>query len=347
LVVSRTTRLILLIIGATLVGLMIWKTGPGVILAGLRSSAWVVAVLIPLWTLVYILNAVAWRMLTSSGGKPLPLLQAFRMTLIAFAVNYATPLMSFGGEPLKVVAATPWLGHRRAVGSVVAFRLLHALAHVIGFLVALIPAYLLLPHTPLVITILVITAIIQILLMVFLLSRHREGMAIHLLHLVRKIPFLRKPALKLEAKTPALHEIDEHLTAVYTRDPRRFYWALAVETLARFLSLSEHWIILYGLGLGTDVGRALVIGSFSSLVINALSFLPLELGSKEGGLYLIFKWMGLSAGLGLQASLLGRIREIITIGIGMGLIWTVRDVPTSPALSTPLSPPHDRDPPPA
>ena len=29
-------------------------------------------------------------------------------------VNYATPLMSFGGEPLKVVAATPWLGHRRA-----------------------------------------------------------------------------------------------------------------------------------------------------------------------------------------------------------------------------------------
>lgn len=342
----RTTRLILLLLGATLVALMIWKTGPGVLLAGLRSSAWVVAALIPLWAIIYTLNAVAWRMLTSDGGKPLPLPQAFRITLIAFAVNYATPLMSFGGEPLKVVAATPWLGHRRAVGSVVAFRLLHALAHVIGFLVALIPAWYLLPHTPLVIGLLAIVGLLQVFLAVFLLSRHREGMAIHLLHLLRRIPFLGRPARALEARTPALHEIDEHLTAVYTRAPRRFYAALAVETFARFLTLSEHWIILYGLGLGSDPARALVIGSFSSLVINALSFLPLELGSKEGGLYLIFKWMGFAPGLGLQASLLGRIRELITIGIGMGLIWTVRDV-TIPVSPTPSSPPHDHDRPPA
>jgi hypothetical protein len=288
--VSRTTRLILLLIGATLVALMIWKTGPAALLAGLRSSAWVVAVLLPLWALVYILNAVAWRMLTSGGGKPLPLAQAFRITLIAFAVNYATPLMSFGGEPLKVIAATPWLGHRRAVGSVVAFRLLHALAHVIGFLAALVPAYFLLPRTPLVLGLILGIGALQIFLLAFLVSRHREGMAIH--------------------------------------------------------TLSEHWIILYGLGLGTDPWRALVIGSFSSLVINALSFLPLELGSKEGGLYLIFKWMGFGPGLGLQASLLGRIRELITIGIGMGLIWTVRDV-TTPASPTLSVPPHDRAPPPA
>lgn len=342
----RSTRLILLLVGATLVALMIWKTGLGVLLAGLRSSAWVVAALIPLWTAVYFLNAIAWRMLTSDGGKALPLLQAFRVTLIAFAVNYATPLMSFGGEPLKVVAATPWLGHRRAVGSVVAFRLLHALAHVIGFLVALIPAWFLLPHTPLVVGLLAAVGLLQLVLALFLLSRHREGMAIQLLHLIRRIPFLRRLAQALEARTPALHEIDEHLTAVYTRAPRRFYAALTVETFARFLTLSEHWIILYGLGLGSDPARALVIGSFSSLVINALSFLPLELGSKEGGLYLIFKWMGFAPGLGLQASLLGRIRELITIGIGMGLIWTVRDA-TTPALPTPSSPPHDHDWPPA
>jgi uncharacterized protein (TIRG00374 family) len=336
----------LLLVGSTLVALMIWKTGLGVLLAGLRSSAWVVAALIPLWTAVYFLNAIAWRMLTPDGGKALPLLQAFRVTLIAFAVNYATPFMSFGGEPLKVVAATPWLGHRRAVGSVVAFRLLHALAHVIGFLVALIPAWFVLPHTPLVVGLIVAVGLLQMVLALFLLSRHREGMAIQLLHLIRRIPFLRRLAQALEARTPALHEIDEHLTAVYTRAPRRFYAALSVETFARFLTLSEHWIILYGLGLGSDPARALVIGSFSSLVINALSFLPLELGSKEGGLYLIFKWMGFAPGLGLQASLLGRIRELITIGVGMGLIWTVRDV-TTPALPTPSSPPHDHDWPPA
>jgi uncharacterized membrane protein YbhN (UPF0104 family) len=105
--VSRTVRLVLFVVGATLVALMVWKTGPAALLAVLRTSAWVVAALIPLWAVVYTLNALAWRLLTSKGGTPLPLLHALRITVVAFAVNYATPLMSFGGEPLKIVAATP------------------------------------------------------------------------------------------------------------------------------------------------------------------------------------------------------------------------------------------------
>src|SRR6185503_19010481 len=128
---------------------MIWKAGPATLWAGLRSSLWVVAALIPLWAAVYLLNAIAWRLLTSEGGSAIALPKAVLMTVVAFAVNYSTPLLSFGGEPLKVVAATKALGRPRAVGSIVAFRLLHALAHVVCFLLALVPALLLLPHTPL------------------------------------------------------------------------------------------------------------------------------------------------------------------------------------------------------
>lgn len=314
----------LFLVGVTLVALMVWNTGPDVIVAGLRGSAWVVAALIPLWAVIYTLNAIAWRLLTSDGGQPLPLYHALRITLVAFAVNYATPLMSFGGEPLKIVAATPWLGRNRAVGSVVAFRLLHALAHVLGFLVALIPAAVLLPHTPAVAAILVAVGAALVLVAAFLLSRHREGMAIHLLDLLRRIPLLRRLALRLEPRTAALHEIDAHLTAVYTGAPHKFYAALAVETVARFFTLSEYWIILYGMGLGVNPWLALVVASFSSLVVNLLSFLPYELGSKEGGLYFIFKWVGMAPALGLTASLLSRIRELVFIAIGMALIWTVR-----------------------
>ena len=137
---SRSLRLGLLLLGAALVALMIWKAGPRDLWEGLRGSLWVAVALVPLWVAVYVLNAIAWRQLTSAGGEPIPLLHAFRMTVIAFAVNYSTPFLSFGGEPLKVVAATPALGRRRAVGSIVAFRLLHALAHVILFLLALVPA---------------------------------------------------------------------------------------------------------------------------------------------------------------------------------------------------------------
>lgn len=324
---SRTVRLILFAIGVAVVTLMVWKAGPAALWAGLRSSLWVVAALLPLWTAVYLCNATAWRLLTSEGHSRLSLAAALRISVMAFAINYSTPLMSFGGEPLRILAATPVLGRRRAVGSVVAFRLLHALAHVLGFLVALVPAAILLPHTPVVMTSVALTGAGLLLVGWFLVSRHREGLAIHLLELLRRLPLIGRFAERLEHRTPALHEIDAHLTAVYKQAPRRFYAALAVETLGRLLTLSEYWVILYGLGLGVDPWRAFVVASFSSLVINVLIFLPFELGAKEGGLYFIFQWLGMTPGLGVQAALLSRLRELTWIAIGWVLIWTVDDAP--------------------
>lgn len=322
---SRTTRLIFLLIGATIVALMIWKAGPATLWAGLRSSAWVVAALIPLWIAVYLLNALAWRMLTSKGGHPIPLLSALRMTVVAFAVNYSTPLLSFGGEPLKVIAATGHLGRARAVGSIVAFRLLHAVAHVLCFLLALVPAALLLPSTPLTVGLLLAIGAVLVLITVFLFSRHSEGLALHALHLLRRLPLLKRLAVRLEPSTALLHEIDTHATAIYKSAPLQFYGALGVEMVARLLSLAEYWVILYGLGLGVDPWRAFVVASFSSLVVNALIFIPFELGTKEGGVYLMFEWLGIAPGLGLAAALLSRVRELMWIAIGWTMVWTVKD----------------------
>ncbi|NOT07791.1 MAG: hypothetical protein HOP28_06260 [Gemmatimonadales bacterium] len=320
---SRTLRLTFLLIGVTLVTVMIWQSGPAELVRGLRSSLWVVAALMPLWAAVYVLNAIAWQLLTSDGGPRLPLWRASVMTVAAFAVNYSTPLASFGGEPLKIIAATKVLGQRRAVGSVVAFRLLHALAHVVAFILALIPALIILPKTPVIVGGIVITGLVLGGITWFLFSRHREGLAVHLLHLLGRVPLLRRLAAKLEPKTAALHEIDEHVTAVYVRNPRRFYLALAVETSARFLALAEYWIILYGMGLGVDPWKAFVVGSFSSLVVNIFIFMPFELGAKEGALLLMFSWLGITPALALQAGMLSRLRELLWIAVGWVLLWVM------------------------
>ena len=320
---SRTTRLVFLGIGATIVTLMILKAGPATLWAGLRSSAWVVAALIPLWATVYLLNALAWRLLTSEGGSAIPFPRAMLMTVVAFAVNYSTPLLSFGGEPLKVVAATRALGRPRAVGSIVAFRLLHALAHVLCFLLALVPAAVLLPHTPVTLAAIVVVGAVLLLIAAFLFTRHSEGLALHALHLLGRLPLLKRLAVRLQPQIPVLHEIDSHVTAIYKSAPRRFYAALAVELIARLLSLAEYWVILYGLGLGVDPWRAFVVASFSSLVVNALIFVPFELGTKEGGVYLVFEWLGIDPVLGLAAALLSRVRELIWIALGWAMIWTL------------------------
>jgi hypothetical protein len=238
-------------------------------------------------------------------------------------VNYSTPLLSFGGEPLKVVAATRALGRPRAVGSIVAFRLLHALAHVLCFLLALIPAAFLLPHSPLVLISLVVVGAALLLITAFLFSRHREGLALHALQLLRRLPVLKRLAVRLEPRAAVFHEIDSHMTAIFKSDRRRFYAALGVELVARLLSLAEYWVILYGMGLGVDPWRAFVVASFSSLVANALIFVPFELGTKEGAVFLMFEWLGITPGLGLAAALLSRLRELVWIATGWGLIWSL------------------------
>ena len=77
------------------------------------------------------------------------------------------------------------------------------------------------------------------------------------------------------------------------------------------------------MGLGVNPWKALVVGSFASLMMNLLVFLPFELGAKEGALYLMFGWLGITPALGLAAALLSRIREIITMAVGWSLIWTM------------------------
>src|SRR2546422_9908307 len=47
-----------------------------------------------------------------------------------------TPMVNVGGEPFKIAAVAPWLGLRRAAGSVVVYQILHTLGMLLSFLTA-------------------------------------------------------------------------------------------------------------------------------------------------------------------------------------------------------------------
>jgi len=52
-----------------------------------------------------------------------------------------------------------------------------------------------------------------------------------------------------------------------------------------------------------------------------LFFVPFELGAREGAFYLLFGLFGLDPQLGLYASIVSRVRDIVWIGAGLLLIW--------------------------
>ena len=316
---NRFVRIGAFVLGATVLAILIIHSGPAMLWHTLRDSLWVVGPLIALWALVYACNARAWQLLIPRRPARFTFWRAYLLSISSFAMNYATPVFSLGGEPLKVSGATPLLGKHRAVGSVVGFRFLHAISHIIVFLSAVIPAAILLPHTLPIFIILGVSALAFAGAAAFLLSQHRDGIFERGVALLGRLRPLRRLARRLDENRGRLKELDDELTAIHAA-PGKFKWALATELGGRMLSTLEYTIIFYALGLGFDFPKAFVVANISSLFTNLLFFLPFEMGSKEGGAFVVFAWLGLDPKLGTSAALLSRVRELAWMAIGLSAL---------------------------
>jgi hypothetical protein len=317
--VSKVGRIGGFMVGAVLLVVLVIHSGPVMLWHTVVGSAWVVGPIVLIWGVVYACNARAWQLLIPDRPPEFTFVRAFLLTISSFAMNFTTPGLSLGGEPLKMSGATPLLGRDRAVGSVVSFRLLHAAAHMLVLLMAIIPAAILLPHTPAILATLASATLVLIGAAAFLLSSHRDGVFERGALLVCKVWPLRGLATRVEQNRGRLQELDRELSAVHTA-PGQFKWAVATEVLGRIAATLEIAVILYGLGLGHDMARAFVIGNLTSVFTLLLFFLPFEMGAKEGGTYLTFAWLGFDPKLGTSAALLSRVRELIWAAIGIGVL---------------------------
>ena len=313
------------VLGSVVLTLLIRHSGPAVLWQTLRESAWVVGPVIALWGTVYLFNARAWQLLMPNRPREFTLWRAFLLTIAGFAMNYSIPALSVGGEPLKIAGAASWVGHRRAAGSVVGFRFLHAIAHILILLVSMIPAAILLPHTPVVFASLTVISLIIGSAAVFLMSQHRDGIFERGVALLGRFRPLRRLATRLESKRDLLQELDVELTAIH-KSPRQYRLAMAMELCGRVLRTMEYAFIFYGLGLGFDVLRAFVVANLATLFTNLLFFMPFELGSKEGGAFVVFAWLGMDPKLGTSAALLSRVRELAWMALGLGALLLLGDV---------------------
>ncbi len=314
--VSRRTQLIFFTIGAVALGILIARSDPAQLLSDVRQAGWAVPAVVSVYGVVYILNAIAWR-LTMIEEPRLTFQQSYTISVAAFSINYLTPFASIGGEPYKIVAASQWMGARNATASALNFRLVHMQAHVLIFLTGVLLAFVWLPRSAIGQPVLIAMTAILLGLNLLLFALHREGMLERIFDFMGRTPLLKKLAVKLEPRRPALVDIDRQLIAFHSQHRGRYYGALAAEYGARVFSMLEFFIIAKAMGTPVSFGTAFLIGGFSSLVVNLFFFMPFNVGSKEGGLFMIFAALGLPPRLGVAAAVLSRLREITWIAIGL------------------------------
>ena len=101
-----------------------------------------------LYGVVCACNAGAWWLSMADEPSHPPFWRTYAITVAGFSLNFMTPMVNVGGEPFKIAAVAPWLGLRRAAGSVVIYQMLHTLGMLLSFLTAVVLGALLLPPHP-------------------------------------------------------------------------------------------------------------------------------------------------------------------------------------------------------
>jgi Lysylphosphatidylglycerol synthase TM region len=319
--VSRRIQALVFISAATVFVILVAHAGVRGLLESLASARWAIVPSVAAWGIVYACNTFAWQTLLDGA---IPFGRAYVITVSSFAINYVTPLMALGGEPFRASVASGWVGTPRATASVVGFRIIHTLGQLLFWITALPLAYALLPRNPATTISLIALGFVFVALGLALATLFRHGLAVRLLDILARVKLLRPLAARLERRRPTLAAIDEQLTALAHGDRRTILKALGAEYVGRCVSMLEYLFIARALGLQIDYLTAFTIGAFSQFFTNATFFIPFELGTKEGSLSLIFEMLGLPADLGVYASIVSRIREMIWIAIGLTLVWAVR-----------------------
>ena len=319
---SRMLRLALFLLGAAIFGYLVARISVGQLVSDAGRTGFMFVPILLVYALVYACSALAWQLTMGDSHRP-SFWRTYAVMISAGALNFLTPVVNAGGEPFRIAALAPWLGKRRAAGSVILHRMLNSFAYVLVWLTAIVLAFALVPReTPkVVLVVLGVVGLLLLCILALILSAHRSGVLERLLNWMGRVPLVRRLAALLEPKRAMLMELDRQITEFYHRRPGRFVQAILLEYLSRGIFIIELVLIVASLGSRLGYLRAFTIGGLEALAGNILFVVPFEIGAREGAYYLLFNLFGLDPQLGLYVSIVSRVRDFAWIALGLILIW--------------------------
>ena len=318
---SRSVQLGLFLVGGALFANLLADIGVATLRADAMTAGWMLVPIVLMFAVVYLCDSQALRLVLSDEPNSPGFAALFSLVVSGNSLNFITPMINIGGEPYKVALLAARLGPRRAAGAVIVHSMIRVLALLLVWLTAVLLGFFLLDHRPLIVGLLTLALVGLVGLIAGLLALHRWGGVARIGRWVGRIRFLKRIAATLEAKLPALEALDTQITDFSRRKPRQFLAALGLEYLGRAIFMGEFVLIGISIGVSINYFHAFTIGGLESLISNVFFVVPFGLGTREGAIVLMFRQLGYSGRIGLYAALVGRIRDLLWIGFGLGLIW--------------------------
>lgn len=339
---SAIVNNILFAIGILAVGIMVANIGWQSILKNIEDTGWWFLAVLAVWLVVYVLNALSWRLIIRNNceeAKRIPFLYILKLTITGYAINCSTPVGLMGGEPYRILELKKYVGTTKATSSVILYSMMHVVSHFLLWMISALLIAVTIPMDEGLIGTLVGVFVVCFALLILFFKGYKKGMVVKVFTLLRKLPYVKKWAVKFyQNNEEKLQIIDEQIAHLHGNQKRRFYSSLGLELLARVVGCLEIYFIVQAMGFDITFIDSVIVVAFSSLFANILFFSPMQLGTREGGYILALKLLALPANLGFSVSIITRIRELFWIALGMLIMKLQPDASSLPTLEeTPLN----------
>ena len=289
-----------------------------------RAGLWFPAVLV-LWLFIYIINARAWQIIINEGPDypRMGFLRVLKYTITGYSLNSITPVGLLGGEPYRIMELTPIVGRAKAASSVILYAMMHIFSHFCFWIFSLV-VFLVRYAYALSIPMLVVLSIMLLFCLIgvqFFVMGYRNGLAMKTVRLFGRLPWIgSRIRAAADRHAEGLQTVDQQIAALHAERPAVFYRSLLLEFVARMVGCFELQFILFIFNPDISYWDCLLMQAFISLFANLFFFIPMQMGTKEGGLAIVTSVLHMNGAYGVLTGLITRLRELIWVAIGLLLI---------------------------
>ena len=247
--------------------------------------------------------------------------QLWRIRLIGQAYNVITPLGTIGGEPVKAQLLKDHHGltFKQGLASLVITRT----TMLTGLITFFIPGIILIFQSEVISEELKYISlsgmvVFTILIFLFFLFQITGMLGVLTSWAGRVIPGLVDHRFLDQLKT-----LDGLMSTYYREFPDRTIKSILFAFAGWVVGLGELYFALYFLGYDPTLTELWIIEASLQLVKVGSFYIPMSLGTQEGGLIVIFTALGLSGDLGLAVSFVRRIKDLIWVSVGILMGWSL------------------------
>ena len=227
-----------------------------------------------------------------------------------------------GGEPYKIIELKQDIGIQKATSSVLLATMMHFVSHFIFWVVTIPMLFFLVPVISDSIEIgLIISGGTAFLLLLWAYRIYTKGGVNRALIISSRLPFIgKKIKIYKRQHQDKISQMDVLIADLFNNRKKDFIASLLIEFIARILICVEIILMMKAINIPITFVQSVLIESIQSLISNLFFFMPMQMGTREGGFVIIYGILSIPVAYGVFVSISKRMRELFWTVIGILLI---------------------------